>query len=76
MQVYQIQTTIGHNGMPVLGKLPFAEGEQVEVIIKPAKQAGKSKRKFPFRGKPFKYIDPFDPVFPESDWNAMKDDPA
>jgi hypothetical protein len=76
MQQYHTVTKIAPNGLPVLDKLPFQEGEVVEVTIE-SKNGKKIKRTFPYRGKkPFKYIDPFEPAMPAEEWDVMKDDPA
>ncbi len=52
MQSYHTETTIAPNGLPILGPLPFKEGEVVEVTIEAKNGEDKpSKREFPFRGK-------------------------
>ena len=78
MYSYHTHTKIAPNGLPLLGKLPFTEGEEVEVTIESKNGTPKHfKREFPYRGKePFKYIDPYEPAVPNSDWDALKDDPA
>jgi hypothetical protein len=77
MNSYHTHTTIAPNGLPVLGKLPFSEGEEVDVTIESKKNGVPVKREYPYRGKePFEYIDPYEPAVPITDWEVLKDDPA
>jgi hypothetical protein len=78
MYSYHTHTKIAPNGLPILGKLPFTEGDEVEVTIesKNGKPTPK-KREFPLRGlKPFKYVDPYESAAPITDWEVLKDDSA
>jgi len=73
---YHKLTRIAHDGLPVLDKLPFAEGDEVDVTITPIEKTSPVRRTFPFRGLPFSYIDPFGPACDDQEWEALKHDPS
>ena len=65
MQSYHTQLTVPANGVLILEKVPFFEGEEVVVTIEAKEHSKLTARKFPYRGKPFSFRDPFAPVFDE-----------
>ncbi len=108
MEAVRIETTVQADGVITLSGLPFAAGEQVEVIVLEAgsqaitiaaassdeaslhpfqEQPGvylqdpfapaipdnsREQERYPLRGTPYKYIDPFEPVVPPEDWEALQ----
>jgi hypothetical protein len=76
METYHISTKISNGGIPFLPKLPFPDGQEVEVTIEPKNGKMQKKPTYPLRGLPFEYIDPFEPACPPEDWEVLRDDPA
>ena len=70
MEVYRLQTKVSGDGTLNLGKLPFKEGDEVEVIIRARRHEQNGKR-YPLRGKPVRYIEPFKSV-DEGEWEALQ----
>ena len=77
MNAHVIETTVSESGSINLVGLPFQPGTNVEIIVlertasafTPASEV--PQRKFPYRGLPYTYIDPTEPVAME-DWEALK----
>jgi len=59
MEVYRIQQVENDHKL-TLEKLPFEEGDEVEVIVRPRRQTQHGA--YPLRGKPIRYIEPFESV--------------
>lgn len=72
MKPVRIETVVQPNGRVVIEGLPFDEGDTVEVIVSEGKNGKKSANRYPLRGTPFKYDDPFSPVVPLEDWDVLK----
>ena len=70
MYAYRVETEVNKNHSLKLDKLPFKEGEVVEVIIL-QDYRGREITKHPLKGKVKKYIDPMKPVA-LSDWDALQ----
>ncbi len=70
MQTYRIATRIQRAGELHLDHVPFAEGEEVNVIVM-RRRALEKTSKYPLRGRPVRYDDPFKPVA-EEDWEALR----
>ena len=70
MEVYRVETKVAGDGTLNLEKLPFKEGDEVEVIIRARRHAQNGKR-YPLRGKPVRYIEPFKSV-DEDQWEALQ----
>jgi hypothetical protein len=67
MSVHRTEAKLSKEGTLVLTGLPFHAGEEVEVIIlSRSKQTGVQDR-YSLRGKPIRYVDPFESVAQE-DW--------
>ena len=61
-QAYRIRQRIEPDGTLKLENLPFAPGEEVEVIVFAEERRVHGERSYPLRGKPLVYNDPIDPV--------------
>ena len=75
MVAFTTRAEVTDGGIIRIDGLPFAAGEQVEVVVKPLPSplAGQSvKERYPLRGLPYKYERPFDPAVPLEDWDALK----
>jgi len=51
--------------------VPYEEGQEVEVVVSLPAQGQALQDRYPLRGKPVRYLDPFDGVVDE-DWDALK----
>ncbi len=71
METVHIETTISSEGTLIIRGLPFQPGDEVEVTIRSRKTGQKRHTKYPLRGKPLRYVDPFDSVA-ENDWELLK----
>ncbi len=69
METHCIKTKISNHGILVIKGLPFFSGDEVEVTIKSYKD--KPENRYPLRGKPFRYDDPFECVAAD-DWEVLK----
>lgn len=75
MVTFTTRTAVTDGGIIQIDGLPFAAGEQVEVVVKPlpSPPAEQSEaERYPLRGLPYKYERPFDPAVPLEDWDALK----
>lgn len=68
---HRIETKIPQDGVIAITGLPFKAGDDVEVIIKTASRKIESNDRYPLRGKPLRYDDPFGSVA-EDEWDALK----
>jgi hypothetical protein len=59
-------------GELTLHSLPFHSGEQVQVTVEPASSESPGLDRFPLRGTPYRYDDPFEPAVSVEDWNAHR----
>ena len=62
MQTYRIETTISQNRVLTIRGVPFRAGEKVEVIIFSYPRKRERAELYPLRGKPIRYLAPFDSV--------------
>ena len=62
MQVYRLETTVAPDGTLSIKGIPFVAGEHVEVIVRRHKKGKSPGQRYSLRGKPIRYIDPFDSV--------------
>lgn len=69
MQDYRIETKVERDGSLTIHGLPFQAGDRVEVIIR-SRNGGNGER-YPLRGKPIRYENPFDSVA-EQDWGVLR----
>jgi hypothetical protein len=71
MQTYHVAVIVSKDGTLTLKKLPFRAGDKVEVVVRSRERAlGRGKR-YPLRGTPVRYVDPFGSVA-EGDWNVLQ----
>lgn len=70
-QTFRTKTLVSKGGKLSIKGLPFRAGESVEVIIRRKKKTSTRVAKYPLRGKPFMYHQPFNAVA-LSDWEAMR----
>lgn len=71
MQTYRVETEVSEGGTLTIKGLPFRAGDKVEVIIRSCEREPQPGERYPLRGKPVRYIDPFGSVA-EDDWNVLK----
>ena len=71
MQTYRIETVVSQNRVLTIRGVPFRAGEKVEVIIFSYPRKRERAERYPLRGKPIRYIAPFDSVA-ENDWNVLR----
>lgn len=71
MQMYRVETITSNDGTLVLKSLPFRAGDKVEVIVCNLERDRKHNERYPLRGKPIRYVDPFDGVA-EDEWELLK----
>ena len=70
-QTYRIQATVTKGGKLSIKGLPFSTGESVVVTVRRKAKKTTSKAKYPLRGKPFTYREPFKDV-DANEWDALK----
>ena len=68
-QAFRAHGHIADDGTLKLENLPFAPGEEVEVIVLAEAHDARRERSYPLRGAPLVYEDPTGPVG-DSDWEA------
>lgn len=71
MQIYRSETTISKDGSLSIKDLPFRSGDKVEVIVRQQYRKQKLNGRYPLRGKPITYIEPFESAV-EDHWQALK----
>ncbi len=71
MEAYVYERIMGKSGVLTWKNLPFNVGEKIDVIIIPRSKPKRDKKRYPFWGKPIKYLNPTDPVA-EADWEVYK----
>ena len=70
MAAYRIAARITEGGQLVIRGVPFAEGEEVEVIVVPHRGDRRDPGVQGLRGKPVSLERPTEPVA-ENDWEAL-----
>lgn len=68
---YRARSQVAEDGSLTLENVPFAAGQEVEVILLAELEAADDQDRYPLRGTVLKYIDPLKPVA-EDDWDALK----
>jgi hypothetical protein len=71
MQTYRIETIVSANRVRTIRGVPFRPGERVEVIILSHPRRREKGERYPLRGKPIRYIQPFDSVA-ENEWQVLR----
>lgn len=75
MSPLMLNVTVQPGGKITLEHLPFAEGDAVQVVIvrAPAPTDDPTEGgKYPLRGTPGVYIDPFEPACDPEDWEVLR----
>jgi len=62
MQAYRIETIVAQDGTVVIKGVPFRAGTKVELIILGHFPKAKGEARYPLRGKPIRYLAPFESV--------------
>ncbi len=70
MQDYRVETRVESDGSLTISGLPFQAGDRVEVIVRSQKADQGNGERYPLRGKPLRYANPFGSVA-EGDWEAL-----
>lgn len=71
MKTFRTEITISEDKTLTIKELPFTTGDKVEVVVRSSKRRKKRGKRYPLRGKPIWYIDPFKSVA-EEDWAVLK----
>lgn len=71
MEAHRVEKIVQSNRVVVLDDLPFEEGDKVEVIVIKSGNKQQNER-YPLRGTPYRYEDPFEPVVSFEEWEAFK----
>ena len=71
MKTFRTEITISEDKTLTIKELPFTTGDKVEVVVRSSKRRKKCGGRYPLRGKPVWYIDPFKDVA-EEDWDVLK----
>lgn len=74
MEAHRIETIIQPNRTIFLEDLPFDEGKKVEVIVLESDDINEEQiaNPYPLRGTKYEFDNPFGPVVPLEDWEALK----
>ena len=68
---YRVQTTVSSDGTLAVSDIPFAPGQAVEVVVRRVKPPRRQGPRYPLRGTPVFYADPFSPVA-QDEWEAPR----
>ena len=71
MQTYRVETKVSNNRTLTIKGLPFQVGEKVEVIVRRREREQERRGRYPLRGKPIRYLDPYGSVA-ENDWEVLQ----
>jgi len=74
MNAIRIRTQLTQNHELILKDLPLKKGRKVEVIIleEESDNATPLVNRFPLRGRPLRYDEPFGSATDETDWEATR----
>jgi len=71
METYHVAATISKDGTLTLRELPFRAGDKVEVVVRSRQRAPGRDKRYPLRGTPVRYVDPYGSIA-EGDWNVLQ----
>ena len=71
MLAHKVRGQMGENGSLTVENLPFAAGEEVEVIVLAEARKARDQKLYPLRGTIIQFIDPTSPVAAD-DWEALQ----
>ena len=66
MQTYRVEATVSDDGTLTIKGLPFRAGDKVEVIVRSCEREAEHSWRYPLRGSPIRYVDPFGRVAEEA----------
>jgi len=70
MAAIRLRTVVNGDGVLTIKGLSSLAGRRVDVVIRESWQEPNQADRYPLRGKPFEYRDPFKRVA-EGDWSAV-----
>lgn len=70
-KTYKTETRVSRGGKVTLSDLPFEPGDTVEVTVSRKREKAFDNARYPLRGQPIRYTDPYSSVA-EDDWEALK----
>lgn len=70
-QPYRTETKVSRGGKVTITGVPFAQGEEVEVVISRKQVPESAGERYPLRGQPIRYIEPHLGVA-EDEWEVMQ----
>jgi len=68
---YRTETKVSRGGKVTITGLPFEQGEEVEVVISRKRVREQDVERYPLRGQPVHYVNPFHGVA-EDEWEVMQ----
>ena len=71
METYHTTTRVLSDGTITIEKTPFEAGDEVEITIHSRERKPAHNGRYPLRGTPIRYADPFESVA-EDDWAASR----
>lgn len=71
MQTYKTEAIVPSDGTLTITGLPFEVGHRVEVIVRDPSADGETGDRYPLRGKPIRYVDPFEAAA-DGEWDALR----
>lgn len=71
MEIYRVVKRVASGRKLLLDDLPFRAGDRVEVVVRGHKQGQVTGDRYPLRGKPVRYLQPFEGV-DENEWEALQ----
>jgi len=71
MELHSIHKKVLPNGTIVIDDLPFEAGDEVDITIIKSAKPDPSNR-YPLRGTPYSYEDPFSPLISPEDWKPFE----
>ncbi len=69
-ETYRVEVVVTDEGTLTVTGLPLHAGERVEVIVRRQEENQTGEERYPLRGKPYRYEDPFEPA--ADDWDALE----
>ncbi len=74
MSAHHAEATVAADGSVLIPNVPFPSGQAVEVIVQPRAETSVEEADLwkTMAGKPFTYIDPYEPAVPPEDWEVYR----
>lgn len=71
METYRVVKKVASGRKLLLDDLPFRAGDRVEVVVRSQKRGQGTGDRYPLRGKPVRYLQPFEGV-DENQWEVLQ----